>query len=46
LNILDGSHNYDKYRENTVFCEPVPREYRHMAGVLENQAARRESRSL
>ncbi len=44
--ILDGSHNHDKYRRTTLLWDLVPREYRHTAGVLENRAAPSEKWSL
>jgi hypothetical protein len=46
MNSHDGSHKQHKYRTSTEFCDPVPDEYRHTAGVLENEADRPEGRSL
>jgi hypothetical protein len=46
MNIHDGSHKHGKYLTTTVFCDPVPGEHRHTAGVLENQGAGPKGRSL
>jgi hypothetical protein len=46
LNTADDSHKRDKYRGKTVIGTTAAGEYRHTAGVLENQGARPERASL